>query len=181
MTIDYRSALAVDDPNPFATTFVIRTRHATASSAPDLPIKQSTIMRIGTYLCGTLLSNEYSLGNKRHAILKEMSDDIATDILNKQIVAYARGDWPFDAPRPAGTSALQWWSNLMNHSSANILAVSIYDLLDSSNQYLIQWLSRSYLPGNCSVYARTLWPMREPCPLLHDLIQDFVHVRVCPP
>ncbi|KAG9024787.1 hypothetical protein FRB95_011059 [Tulasnella sp. JGI-2019a] len=117
----YRDALANDKPNPFAHSFIIRTRHASGGS--DIPIKRSTLQHVGSYLVEVLLQNEYALKDLRHPILHSMPAGLASGALNQQIIAYVRRDYPFNQDPALGESTCDWWSNLVHHSGASILAL----------------------------------------------------------
>ena len=121
--------MAVDQPNPLRPTFILSSRgRRHGNSGGNIPIKKSTINRIGTYLCSDLLQGEYSLGEERHPILQTIPADEATEALSQQIAAYARGDYPFNSSPTTDEATLQWWTKHMHHSGSSLLAVCSYYL-----------------------------------------------------
>ncbi|KAG8984032.1 hypothetical protein FRB93_006825 [Tulasnella sp. JGI-2019a] len=83
----------------------------------------STLQRVGSYLVEVLLQNEYTLKDLCHPILLSMPADLASGALNQQIIAYVRWDYPFNQDPALGESTRDWWSNLVHHSGASILAL----------------------------------------------------------
>ena len=71
---------------------------------------------------------------KEVKMVKKHPDETAGDILHKytikqtadrfvrQLVMYAKGEWPFDLPHEE--NALKWWESLEKHPQADVLAVS---------------------------------------------------------
>jgi hypothetical protein len=73
---------------------------------------------------------------KEVEMIKKHPKETAGDILHKyttaqiaerfvrQLVMYARGEWPFDLPHDE--NALLWWESLEKHPQAEVLAVSSF-------------------------------------------------------
>jgi len=73
---------------------------------------------------------------KEVEMVKQHPKETAGDILHKymtaqiaerfvrQLIMYARGEWPFDLPHE--DNALLWWESLEKHPQAEVLAVSSF-------------------------------------------------------
>lgn len=63
-----------------------------------------------------------------HPLIAQLGAAQLVEDLRHQLLAYARGEHPFDAPLPAeggGRPVLQWWLDLEHHKHARVLAVSL--------------------------------------------------------
>ncbi len=65
-----------------------------------------------------------------HPLVAELGPAQLVEDLRNQLLAYALGEHPFDAPLPAeggGRPVLQWWLDLEHHRHARVLAVGLHN------------------------------------------------------
>jgi hypothetical protein len=124
LSSDFRDVLAIENPNPLVATFTIPAI-SEPSTIDAIPLKRHTLERIGMYIQGVLLMAEYRAIPEDHcsSLFKSLAESNATLSLNRQIGAYTRRSYPFNGPL-GNRTPLEWWSHLLRHSDAAILAVS---------------------------------------------------------
>jgi hypothetical protein len=63
--------------------------------------------------------------NPCHCLVAQLGPNKVVSEFRRQLLAFARQEWPFIDPIPHG-DALSWWESLGQHPHARVLAVSKY-------------------------------------------------------
>ena len=82
-----------------------------------MPTKLS---HIGTFLVSQLWAEYESKQKKIHGL----EALVALEKLKDQIIAYAKGLWPFNQASVNRDNVAKYWRDLRDHESADVLAVS---------------------------------------------------------
>lgn len=87
---------------------------------------QAMYNRVLQYL-GKLVEAEWR--SKGHPVVSKYSRKELTTTFKNQFQSYSLLRYPFDKPLGKDQSVRSWWSSLVDHPDADILAVSIIDIL----------------------------------------------------
>lgn len=89
-----------------------------ASTSVDTS-KNRTLLRIGRFLVSQLQIEYESKKSSIHGL----DAGIALAKLNEQIIAYAKGAWPFNCAFTDKANVAKYWRDFLHHDNADVLAV----------------------------------------------------------
>lgn len=116
---------------PVRTSSVAAGAAAPSATSTATPIDDSsqapypgTYRRVKAFL-KTVLKAELDLEpDLQKRIVKELGQKATVEKFRRQLLAYARGEYPFNAPMREGMRTIDWWRELEYHVHGHVLAVS---------------------------------------------------------
>ncbi len=130
--LGWRSSDVLRRPNILSTTIIIpallrETNSSVVDDSEQAPIPRA-YRRVKEFLKGQLQAELSVEASVRHPLLTKLGNAQAAAGLRQQLMAYARGEWPFNQPFDAyydgAQPVLHWWQSLADHPHARVLAVS---------------------------------------------------------
>jgi len=115
-----RDSTILKNVNPLSIAPIQIHQAAGGLSATSTADANKTLPRIGTFLVSQLQEEYESKQEKIHGL----EALVALEKLKDQIIAYAKGLWPFNQASINRDNVAKYWQDLRDHESADVLAVS---------------------------------------------------------